>query len=228
MPTIVLHQWEMSPFCNKVRRCLRHKGLSFDVHDYNGLEARRAASLSEVGTLPVLEYDGERVVDSTAIARFLEQKHADAPLFPPNSEELAMVRFWDDWAGQSLYFFEIYFRMLDPVAMEKALDLICKGRPGYERALMKFVFQRRYPKKLAAQGLGRLAPSEVERQLGEHLDGLDSILAKRDWLVGSRVSLADLSVASQLDELLRTSRMASEIRARPQVARWLERLPDGS
>ena len=227
MPSIVLHQWEMSPFCNKVRRCLRHKGLPFTIHDYNGLEARKAAKLSRVGTLPVLDYDGERVVDSTAIIRFLEEKHPAAPLFPADAEELAMVRFWDDWAGQSLYFFEIYFRMLDPVAMEKALDLICKGRPGWERAAMKVVFKQRYPKKLAAQGLGKLAPSEVERQLTMHLDGLEAILAKRDWLVGASMTLADLSVAGQLDELVRTSRMAPVVLARPHVARWLERLPSG-
>ena len=108
-----------------------------------------------------------------------------------------MVRFWDDWAGQSLYFYEIYFRMLNPVAMEKALNLICKGRPGWERAAMKVVFKRRYPKKLAAQGIGKLAPSEVERLLTTHLDGLEAILGKREWLVGASMTLADLSVAGQ-------------------------------
>ncbi|MBM4363334.1 MAG: glutathione S-transferase family protein, partial [Deltaproteobacteria bacterium] len=225
MPTLLLHQWEMSPFCNKVRRCLRHKGLAFEVKNYNGLEARKAAGLSPVGTLPVLDYDGERTVDSSAIARLLDARHPEAPLYPADPAELALARFWEDWAAQSLYFFEIHLRMLDPVAMEKALDLICAGRPGYERALMKMVLGRRYPKKLAAQGIGKLPVAEVERRLVEHLEGLEALLRGRDWLVGTAPSIADLSVVAQLDELVRTSRLADKIRSYPALRAWLERTP---
>ena len=39
-PAVVLHQWLISPFCGKVRRILEHKGLAFDVVDYNGLTPR--------------------------------------------------------------------------------------------------------------------------------------------------------------------------------------------
>ena len=48
-PAIVLHQWAISPFCGKVRRILEHKGLPFEVVDYNGLRARKAmCSMPEV------------------------------------------------------------------------------------------------------------------------------------------------------------------------------------
>ncbi|MGH8462358.1 MAG: glutathione S-transferase N-terminal domain-containing protein, partial [Stenotrophobium sp.] len=39
MGNVVLHQWEMSPFCNKVRRCLKYKGVDYTVLNYNGLLA---------------------------------------------------------------------------------------------------------------------------------------------------------------------------------------------
>jgi glutathione S-transferase len=227
MPTLLLHQWEMSPFCNKTRRCLRHKGLAFEVKNYNGLEARRAAGLSPAGTLPVLDYDGARTVDSSAIARLLDERHPEARLYPADPAELAMARFWEDWAAQSLYFFEIHLRMLDPVAMEKALDLICAGRPGYERTLMRVIFRSRYPKKLAAQGIGKLPAAEVERRLGEHMEGLDALLRSREWLVGTAPSIADISVVAQLDELVRTSRLADTIQSYPAVRAWLARTPGG-
>jgi glutathione S-transferase len=223
MATIVLHQWEMSPFCNKVRRCLRHKGLAFEVVDYNGLLARRAAGLSPAGTLPVLDHDGQRIGDSTAIARFLDERYPTPPLFPADAEARASAHIWEDWAAQSLYFFEIYFRMLDPGARDKAVALITRGRPAYERPIMRAVFRRRYPGKLRAQGLGRLPPDEVERRFFGHVDALETLLTSRRWLAGDALSIADISVAAQLDELLRTSHLADRVRERPRLREWLER-----
>jgi glutathione S-transferase len=218
----------MSPFCNKVRRALRHKGLAFEVVNYNGMKARDAATLSKVGTLPVVDVDGARTVDSSAIARMLDVVAPEPPLYPKGPEALAMARFWEDWSGQSLYFFEIYFRMLDPTALEKALDLICEGRPGYERTILRIVFRGRYPKKLSAQGIGKLSPADVERQLLSHVEGLDALLGRRQWLVGDAATIADISVVAQLDELVRTSRLANKIRGYGAVAAWMDRTPGGS
>ena len=71
MPTIVLHQWLISPFCGKVRRILEHKKLVYTTVEYNGFKARKAKDLTEVGKLPVIDYDGERIQDSSDIAAFL-------------------------------------------------------------------------------------------------------------------------------------------------------------
>lgn len=224
MPTIVLHQWEMSPFCNKVRRILNFKQLPFEVVDYNGLLARKAAALSPVGKLPVLDYDGERVQDSDRIAEFLEARHPQPRLVPIDPLARAQGRIWSDWAAQSLYFHEIYFRMLDPVSLDRGLDLICKGRPRWERAVLKAVFKRRYPRKLAQQGLARLPRAEVERQFFGLLADLDQVLATRPWLVGEALSLADLAVMCQLSELVRTSELAPRVLALPHLKAWYDRI----
>lgn len=213
----------MSPFCNKVRRCLSWKGLKYEVKDYNGLDARKAAGLSAVGKLPVLDYDGERIQDSGRIAEFLDRHHPDKPLFPKDPQALASARLWDDWAAQSLYFHEIYFRMLDPVSLERGLDLICKGRPHWERLVMKAVFKRRYPRKLAQQGLARLPRAEVEQQFFGLIGNLDTLLEQREWLAGEALSIADLSVAAQLSEFVRTSELAPRVLAFPRLKDWLDR-----
>lgn len=223
MPQIVLHQWEMSPFCNKTRRCLSYKGLQYTTVNYNGLLARKAASLTPVGKLPVVDYDGQRLQDSSHIARFLDERHPQKPLYPKDRATLAKARIWEDWAGASLYFHEIYFRMLDPVSLERGLDLICAGRPRWERAVLKLVFKRRYPAKLKQQGLARLPRDEVERQFFGLLGDLDALLAGRSWLAGDALSIADLSVVCQLDELIRTSDLAPRVLALPHLKRWYER-----
>lgn len=224
MPTVVLHQWEMSPFCNKVRRCLKHKGVRYDVVDYNGLLARKAAGLSQAGKLPVLDWDGQRIQDSSEIARFLDRQVPERPLYPDEPQARAAALLWEDWAGQSLYFYEIYFRMLDAASMEKALDLICTGRPRWERSVLKAVFKRRYPKKLKAQGLAAYPREEVERRFLTQMEGLDTLLDGRNYLAGITLSIGDIAVAAQLDELIRTSdSMLPKVLGFRRIREWLER-----
>lgn len=223
-PVIVLHQWDMSPFCNKTRRCLKFKGLDYAVVDYNGLNARKAAALSPVGKLPVLDYDGERIQDSSRIAAFLDLKHPQKLLYPTEPQALAAANFWEDWAGNSLYFYEIYIRMLDVGNREQALDWICAGRPGWERWVLREVFKRRYPKKLKAQGLGSYSRAEVDEKLMQHVAGLDTLLDGRPFLTGLTANIGDLSVAAQLSEIVRSDAALSErIKGYRRVWDWLQK-----
>jgi glutathione S-transferase len=59
-------------------------------------------------------------------------------------------------------------------------------------------------------------------QLFVHLDALDALLADGPWLVENAKSIADIAVAAQLDEILRTSAVASSILERPRIAEWLD------
>jgi glutathione S-transferase len=223
MPVIVLHQWVISPFCGKVRRILEHKGLAYEVVNYNGLKARKASGLSGVGKLPVLDYDGERIQDSSDIAAFLEGKHPDPPIFPADPELRARAHIWEDWADESLYWFEVYQRFMYPEAREKAAALLAEGRPALERVLLARVLKRMYAKKLAGQGLGRMTPERVEQKLLGHVDTLETLLGRRKWLVGDGRTIADIAVASQLAEVMRSSHLAPEIGKRAKLTEWLAR-----
>lgn len=223
MPAIVLHQWSISPFCGKVRRILEHKGLPYEVVNYNGLKARKASGLSGAGKLPVLDYDGERVQDSSDIAVFLEAKHPEQPIFPADPDLRAQARLWEDWADESLYWHEVYQRFMYPEARKRAAALLSEGRPGFERALLSGAIKSIYTKKLEAQGLGRMTTERVEEKLLEHVDMLDTLLGKRRWLVGDARTLADIAVGSQLAEIVATSHLAPEIKKRAHVTEWLAR-----
>jgi len=223
MPAIVLHQWVISPFCGKVRRILEHKGLAYEVVNYNGLKARKASGLSGVGKLPVLDYDGERIQDSSDIAVFLEGKHREPPIFPADPELRARAQLWEDWADESLYWLEVYQRFMYPEAREQAAALLAEGRPALERVLIARVLKRMYAKKLAAQGLGRMPPERVEQKLLGHVDMLETLLGQRTWLVGDGRTIADIAVASQISEIMRTSHLASEIAKRPKLSAWMTR-----
>lgn len=223
MPTIVLHQWLISPFCGKVRRILEHKKLAYTTVEYNGLKARKAKDLTEVGKLPVIDYDGERIQDSSDIAKFLDQKHPDPTLYPADAQQRALAHFWEDWADESLYWFEIYLRVMYDDARDRAVALLAEGRPKYERMILGRVFRRMYAKKVAAQGLGRMPAARVEEKFLAHVDNLETLLAKQRWLVGDTRTIADIAVQAQLGEIARTSHLSSDISQRTAVYEWLRR-----
>ena len=67
MTNIVLHQWEFSPFCTKIRKVLDYKGINYSCVNYNGLRSLKARTLSKAGKLPVLEVNGQFIQDSRLI-----------------------------------------------------------------------------------------------------------------------------------------------------------------
>lgn len=221
---LILHQWNISPFCGKVRRILRFKGLPFEVVDYNGIRARQARRLTAPGKLPVLEDGGEMIADSTAIAAHLERRHPEPSLWPNTEADRHLAHFFEDWADESLYWFEVYFRFSDPESAERAVEFLCQGRPAWEKRVLRIAASRMYKRKLDAQGLGRYPRAEVERRFFAHLDHLEGRLAKRHHLAGPTASIADLAVASQIAEVRRTSTLGERVtEGRPALAGWLER-----
>ena len=223
MTEVVLHQWEVSPFCAKVRKLLRLKSIAFRVENYNGLRALRAAKLAPTRQLPVLDWGTERIADSTAIAVFVDQRVPTPPLYPADPREAALARRHEDWAGTSLYHYGVYLRVEYARPRAQAIGLLCEGRPAWERALFAPVYTRRLRAQVDALGLARRDGPAIEAAYLRLIDDLDASLRERDWLVGGAISIADLAVSAQLDEVLRTSTLADRIRLRPNVAEWLAR-----
>ena len=82
---MILYHFSTSPFARRVRLTLAHKGLSAELRDPRAEPAwlPQLHAHSPMHTVPVL-IDGERVVvDSTAIAHYLERAHPAPPIFPP-------------------------------------------------------------------------------------------------------------------------------------------------
>jgi len=223
MTDVVLHQWLISPFCSKVRRVLDLKGVGYRTIEYNGMRAPLAVRLSKAAKMPVLEWDGERVQDSSDIIAFIESRKPEPRVYPEDAIDRARALVLEDWADESLYFFELYFRFADDEARPRAMDLLCEGRPRFERRLFARVATGKIKKQLAAQGISRLPRHRVEEAFFGHLENLETMLEPTGWLVGERQSIADIAVAAQLDEVIRTSPLADRVLGHRRLASWLER-----
>lgn len=223
---LVLHQFEISPYCDKIRRVLRLKGLEFEKREWPPSELVGLKKINAVRKLPVLEDDGTYITDSSDIARYIDARHPDPPLFPDDPRGRAEVTVLEDWADESLYYHALYFRWVIPKSAERhARMLLASESSATLRAVLKPIVPRSIRKQAVTQGLGKKDQRTVERELSGLLEALDGWLGDRDWLVGDAPTLADVAVAAQLSAIEGTEDGARVLDDGPPGVRgWLERI----
>lgn len=221
---ITLHQFEISPFCGKVRKLLRAKKLDFRVINYNGVLALKRKSLSSTAKLPILEYQGEKIQDSTQIAKFLDENFPEPPLYPRDPDKKTQAMILEDWADEYLYWFEIYFFVNYPDNLEIRSQLLSEGRSWIEKIILKLICWIHGRRDLHGQGLGRLNKQELEARFIECLQCIDSLLTSQPFMLGNSPTIADYAISAQLDEMIRTSHMKKIILSYSRIEKWLMKL----
>lgn len=223
-PDLLLHQFEVSPFAAKVRRALRYKQLPFTVRNYAVADAGRIKrTISPSGKTPVLEYEGRLIVDSTTILRHLEERWPERPIYPADPAERALALILEDWADESLFFYDLTMR-----GWPGNVDWLLRDVLSHDRGLGRWLFARVLPrgiaKMTAAQGLGRKDPQTVTAELATLLDQMVAMVERREFLVGSALSVADIAVAAMCTVIARATEAAELLAARPAIGAWLERV----
>lgn len=220
-----LYQFTISPFCDKIRRALRYKGLSFEVEEVPMSQAPvRLKRINPAAKVPVLDHDGHIVADSSDIAIYLEEHFPDPKLLPDDPREHALCHVLEDWADESLYFFEMRLRFTFPHNAERWVPELV----AHDAAPLRTVGKRLVPlvvrRQLTAQGLGRRSDAQVLADLQRHLDALEVWLGDGEWLVGKSLTLADLSVFAQLFCIRGTDEGQRLIAARHRLSAWMDRV----
>jgi glutathione S-transferase len=236
-PPITLYQFpgnarteSISPFCVKAHRILRLKGLPYQVK--NLVTPGSIKKVNRIGKLPTLDYGGELIADSTHIARFLEAKHPDPPLFPKDEAARARNTILDDWAGETLYFKAVYFRWGAPQNVERSKQLAREifKLPAPVSAIALVLVGRDLRKLVATQGTGRKPYAMVVQEFTQELDALDALCAAGPYLLGGEPSLADIAVFSMLDAMRVGATPDAEkiIQDHSRVSAWLKRVDEAT
>lgn len=225
MGVLVLHQFEVSPFCDKVRRVLHFKRKPYEIREVPPTETLlRLKRLNPVGKVPVLEHGSMVVSDSSEIARYLDEVFPEPPLFPVSPRERALAHMIEDWADESLYFFEIWFRF----GLRENAGEWSRRTSESEPPLLRAATQRALPtlmrNVLKQQGLGRKAPEVVLEEYQRHLGSVDAWLDGQEWLVGDQPSIADIAVYSQLACAAETGEASALLAEHPALLGWMERV----
>lgn len=223
---ITLHQYHLSPFNEKIQRMLNYKGVPFEER-YWALGARKKVlALNPTGKLPALQ-NGERVVcDSTDMAHYIEEHFPQKPLIPADPRLRAQVHVLEDWADESLYFYEMHLRFTTPGNRERNIPRMVAHESAFLRWLLPKVIPGGIARITGTQGVGRKSIEQVLVDVERHIAAVEGLLDGTEWLVGNQLSLADLAVYAMFQALRDADMVASMLTRYPAVTAWMMRVEE--
>ena len=227
---ITLYQFSTSPFAEKVRRALNYKGVPFEIHEVARAKVAQGdyERVSPTGKFPSIQ-DGETVVwDSTDILYHLESAHDGPSLVPAGPRDAALAHAIEEWADESLYFYEMTMRLTWEHNLDAALDEFARTLPGVPKPRLKSLIVETTTRLTEAQGVGRKPRDRVVRDVERHVQALDGMLDGRAWLVGDALSLADLAVVAQVNALRYAQEAEAALKATRNVLGWAARVDDAA
>ncbi|MFT6756481.1 MAG: glutathione S-transferase [Chitinophagales bacterium] len=223
--TITLHQYQASPFCAKIRRVLYYKFLTFEVVNYALLDISKVRKLSPIGKLPVLEHKGVFIADSSKITAYLDELTPDKPLLPADPMQQAHAHIIEDWADESLYFYDVTMRCWDNNISLLEDDLLIEN-PGLFGRLIRPIVGKALRKTTATQGIGRKSKKQVLEDVESHFNALENLLQSSRWLVGNELSIADISVASMCTVMARAQEGRALMERFTRLSQWRSRVDE--
>nr|WP_184089872.1 glutathione S-transferase family protein [Sphingomonas xinjiangensis] len=186
----------LSPYVRKVMVFGAEKGLVLELKGAGmGRGGEDFAAASPFGKMPGFQDGDFRISDSTAIVTYLEAKFPEPALIPAEPEDRARTIWFDEFA--------------DTLMM----------------AAGSAIFGERFvrPRVLKQEGDLKAADDAEHRLLPPLFDYLEAVAPEQGYLVGDRLTLADIAVASPLATLRCIGVQACEVQY-PRTTVWLERI----
>lgn len=220
--SLVLHQFHISPYCGKIRGILRYKSVPVKIRSVNPLNRAELLKISGQMRVPVL-VDGRKVLtDSTDIARYLEDKFPDPPIYPRGRRDCAQALLWEDWADEALQRVVGPLKVLHKANGRKLAALEASHSPQgpatlFTWRLIRPVFER----QMVSFGQTRSVPRLLKRFEAQMQLVADRI--EGTYLVGDKPSIADFSVYGVLEPLEGLYGF-SIVEKHESVYRWFQRM----
>jgi glutathione S-transferase len=218
----VLWQYSFSNYNEKARWALDFKGIRHRRRSVMPGGPRGMMFSRGDGTLPVLDLDGRRIVDSTRIIEALEERRPEPALYPADPDErpraLELEDFFDEHAGHDMRRVGFWEARQD---LPYALDFMTTDQPRVAGAVGRVGLRAAFPfvwRYMSARY--RFTEEAVKRSRGTlaaALDRIESERSGRDHLVGESFTVADLTAAALLYPLVWPPEFPYEL---PDPPRW--------
>ncbi len=224
---IQLYQYEVCPFCCKVKSVLDYKKVPYEKIEVNPMTHEELAwnkKAYEHDKVPVLMDGGKTVLESNDIIRYLDGKFAWKPIFAKTKAAAAKqeewVRFADDELVQILPA-NIYRSLPEAIDSFKYITKVGKF-PAWKRYYL-MLGGAVAMNIVAKKGMKKRGISDPRKALAETLDKLANGLGKGRFLGGDEPDVADL-VCHGVLRSVREMKVWKDIVQNRKVADWYERM----
>ena len=180
-----------------------------------------------LATVPALDADGERVSTNHGIARFLDARHPEPPLFPADPGRRAAVEEAERWGNGELQMTarRVLFAaaVRDPAGFSRAaaggrMGTLLYRRPRARRLMIPWMGRRLFE-------VGPAEDAELLAQVPPLLDRVDAWISE-GVLDGPRPNAADLMIAPPLALMLYRRDVRPLFDGRPALALVDRLLPE--
>lgn len=190
---MIVYGAPVSPFVRKVLAFASAKGLSLELKPANPFDpSPEFVALSPFRKIPAFTDGDFSISDSTAIVTYLEAKYPDKALLPADPAERARAVWFDEFS--------------DTIFVSAA------GTIFFNRIVA--------PVFLKQEGDLAAADKAEKEALPPILDYLEKETAGKQYLVGGKLSLADISVASPFVNLEHAG-VKLDAGKYPNLTKWL-------
>ncbi len=219
-PTAIIRLFtqSMNPYSEKVAAALALKALPFErIASDDPEDLARWSPIAR--TLPVLEIDGRRKVDSLAIIAWLDELFPDPPLYSSDPRTAEAQRNLADWSDNS---FSWYWNRWRAARYPQPGD----DEPIDDSLLTRIKDHLGRPFGRTPQTRADVRELEIVHELEDRMSDLVGFLRDRPFFHADEPSIADLSVYSML-RVLRDGPIphcAEAIENRPTLATFVNRI----
>ncbi len=168
---VLLIHHPVSPAGRKIRLQMAEKKMLFILREEEPWKmSDDVYKLNPAGELPVFLSDGNIIAGNYVISEYLEEASPDVPMIFGDTKQKAEIRRLVDWFDNK-FFREVYRNIV------------------YEKVHKRFANGLAPDSKILKMGLNNLM---------YHLEYIEWLLDRRQYLAADTVSLADLSAAAEL------------------------------
>lgn len=216
---IVLYQFPISHYCEKVRWALQYKDLTYKkINLLPGLHIKKAKKLTSKSSVPILKHDKIIISESSEIITYLDNTFPQNSLTPINEELKNQTLEWEKFADKEIgpdVRKICYHTLLDHPDI--TIPFFTKDGPWYGNFIIKIMYPVLSVKMREFMQLNNKTATLTSKRLSQAIDKVHAHIHDKEYFVGDTFTRADLAVASLLAPLCMPNKYGLD---------WPEKYPD--
>ena len=201
--SLVLYQFPISHFCEKIRWALDYKGL--DYKSKNMLPGQHVKFTKKVApgtSVPVLKHNDRYIQGSSKIITYLDDQFPNKKLTPVSPQASQASIEWERYLDMEFgihvrrYVYHTLLKHRSPV-----IGFLASGGPFWAKPILWFKFPQLVKGMRKFMDINDTTAEQSRQHIKKALQRINDTVAKNDFLAGDYFSRADLTACALLAPL---------------------------